>query len=916
MTTITLRRLLDWVVSLLTLMLGTLVLIGWYTHSVLLIQIHPSFVPMQYNTALGFLLSGLGFFAYSYGYKKIATVAGTLLALIGGLTLVQYLFGVNLGIDQLLMEHYITVQTSHPGRMAPNTALSFLLVGLCLMLSVFVMKGQKKEIIRTLLGSAVFALGVVAFFGYLLDLEAAYGWQSLTRMAVHTSAGFILLSIGILGNVVLDAAPASKRLWLPIPASVSLFLIFVLFTQAFHQKEEKQIEKNILLEERLIAEQIQSVLQEHEKLLLLISKKYADYQEIPKKEWFATAQLLYEDLEGLVEIRLTDMDHIPRWTYPQREAVSTARANVPLEEQSRSVIDRSLQEKTVVASRTIDLLQGGKGFLLALPMFSSETFTGHILFLFRIDKIFRKVIENTKQKFHVVILEENGEVYDVAGHTVTSTDITPFTMTPNQIGYNWIIEIRPVKMFVDDLKTGVSEFVLFFGFLVSSLFGLMLYFLLLKNEKSMALHHQAYHDALTGLPNRLLFMDRLDQYIHKGHRNKSKIAVLFVDMDRFKEINDSLGHAFGDKAIKEVARRIESQIRETDTIARFGGDEFIMICNDIDNPIIVVNIIQKVMQSMADPIIVEDHSIYITLSIGISIYPDDADMAYDLLKNADAAMYKAKNDGRNTYRFYTEDMTEKAFARIKLESSLRQAIKDEDLILYFQPQFNAKTNTLIGMETLVRWEHSSMGFIPPSKFIPIAEDTGLIIPLGIWILKKGMQQIVQWHDDGLTPGTLAINFSMLQLQKHDFISMLEKMLNETMCKPQWIEVEITESQVMKNPEKTISTLQKISQLGIKIAIDDFGTGYSSLSYLKRFPINRLKIDRSFIQDIPEDEEDMAIVQAIIALAKSLNLDVIAEGVETEEQKDFLVKNGCKNIQGYYYARPIPADKIMEMLLKR
>lgn len=236
MTTITLHRLLNWVVSLLTLMLGTLVLIGWYIHSVLLIQIHPSFVPMQYNTALGFLLGGLGFFAYSYRYKKIAAVAGTLLALTGGLTLVQYLFGVNLGIDQLLMEHYITVKTSHPGRMAPNTALNFLLVGLCLMLSVFVMKGQKKEIIRTLLGSAVFALGVVAFFGYLLDLEAAYGWQSLTRMAIHTSAGFILLSIGILGNVVLYTAPASKRLWLPIPASVSLFMIFVLFAQAFHQK--------------------------------------------------------------------------------------------------------------------------------------------------------------------------------------------------------------------------------------------------------------------------------------------------------------------------------------------------------------------------------------------------------------------------------------------------------------------------------------------------------------------------------------------------------------------------------------------------------------------------------------------------------------------------------------------------------
>ncbi len=439
-----------------------------------------------------------------------------------------------------------------------------------------------------------------------------------------------------------------------------------------------------------------------------------------------------------------------------------------------------------------------------------------------------------------------------------------------------------------------------------------------EDEKNLklqrdALEYQAYHDALTGLPNRLLFLDRLHQYIHKAHRNKQRVAVLFIDMDRFKEVNDSLGHVYGDEVIKEVSRRVEGQIRETDTIARFGGDEFIMIFNDIDNPVFIVDIVQKVMQSMDDPIIIEGHTIYITLSIGISIYPDDADTADDLLKNADAAMYKAKNDGRNTYSFYTKDMTEKAFARIKLESSLRQAIEDEDFILYFQPQINAETNQIIGMETLVRWKHSSMGFIPPDKFIPIAEDTGLIIPLGTWILKKCMQQMVEWYKEGLNPGILAINFSMLQLQKHDFISMLEKMLDETMCKPQWLEVEVTESQMMKNPEQTILTLQKISRLGIEIAIDDFGTGYSSLSYLKRLPITGLKIDRSFINDIPEDEEDKAIVQAIIALAKSLKLYVIAEGVETEEQKEFLVKNGCNYIQGYLYSEPISADEMEKIL---
>jgi len=439
-----------------------------------------------------------------------------------------------------------------------------------------------------------------------------------------------------------------------------------------------------------------------------------------------------------------------------------------------------------------------------------------------------------------------------------------------------------------------------------------------ENEKNLklqrdALEHQAYHDTLTGLPNRLLFLDRLDQYIHKAHRSKNKVAVLFLDIDRFKEINDSLGHVYGDEVIKEVALRIESQIRETDTLARFGGDEFIMIFNDMHNPITIVDIVQKVMRSMDDPISIEGHSVYVTLSIGVSIYPDDADTADDLLKNADAAMYKAKNDGRNTYSFYTEDMTEKAFERIALESSLRQAIKDENFILYFQPKIDGESDKIMGMEALIRWEDGSKGFIPPDKFIPIAEETGLIIPLGKWILKRGMQQIVKWYSEGLHPGSLAINLSMGQLQKHDFISMLKMMLKETMCQPQWLEIELTESQVMKNPEQTILTLQEISRLGIKISIDDFGTGYSSLSYLKRLPIDTLKIDRSFVKDIPGDEDDIAIVKAVIALARSLNLDVIAEGVETQEQKVFLVKNGCKNIQGYLYAKPMPADEMEKIL---
>ena len=440
-----------------------------------------------------------------------------------------------------------------------------------------------------------------------------------------------------------------------------------------------------------------------------------------------------------------------------------------------------------------------------------------------------------------------------------------------------------------------------------------------EDEKKLKLHrdalqHQAHHDTLTTLPNRLLFLDRLNQAINKVSRNQSKVAVLFIDMDRFKEINDSLGHAFGDEAIKEVAKRLQRQIRKTDTLARFGGDEFIMILEDIDNPIVVVDVVQKLMKTMHDPIIIEGHRIYVTLSIGISVYPNDAETADSLLKNADAAMYKAKDEGRNTYRFYTEDMTEKAFERMVMAAHLRQAIEKKEFVLYFQQQVDGESNRIVGMEALIRWNHNSMGLVSPIKFIPIVEDTGLIIPLGKWILKTGMQQIVKWYAQGLNPGILAINLSMKQLQEHDFMVMLERMLDETKCKPQWIELEVTESQIMKDPEQTILMLRDISRLGIEIAIDDFGTGYSSLSYLKRLPIDKLKIDQSFVRELPDSQEDMAIVKAVIAFSKSLNLRIIAEGVETKEQKTALVENGCQIIQGYIYGKPVPADE-MEKLLR-
>ncbi|MDB2562411.1 EAL domain-containing protein [Sulfurimonas sp.] len=435
-------------------------------------------------------------------------------------------------------------------------------------------------------------------------------------------------------------------------------------------------------------------------------------------------------------------------------------------------------------------------------------------------------------------------------------------------------------------------------------------------EQASDLHFQATHDDLTGLANRVLFHDRLQSSIKKAQRNNSIVALLFIDLDHFKEINDSLGHSAGDIVLKEVTKRFHNVVRDKDAVARLGGDEFTIIIEDLHQAQDASFVAQNLLSSLAEPMDLGGNTVYISSSIGISVYPSDGNSSQNLLKFADSAMYKAKEEGRNNYQFYSSEMTELAFERVVMEASLRAAIKNEELVVYYQPQINGKTHEVIGMEALVRWQHSTMGLVSPAKFIPLAESTGLIVDIDRFVMKTAMTQIVDWYEKGLNPGIMAINLAVKQFQQDDCIEILKKLLGETACKAEWLELEVTESQVMKKPENAIKLLDKISDLGIELAVDDFGTGYSSLAYLKKLPIDKLKIDQEFVKDLPSDEEDAAIAKAVIALAKSLNLRVIAEGVETKEQRDFLVANNCDNIQGYFYSRPIPADEFEVFLRKK
>ncbi len=426
--------------------------------------------------------------------------------------------------------------------------------------------------------------------------------------------------------------------------------------------------------------------------------------------------------------------------------------------------------------------------------------------------------------------------------------------------------------------------------------------------------YQTKHDELTNLPNRTLLIERIQESIKNSKESKNRFALIYLDFDRFKEINDSMGHNFGDKVILEASNRFDSVI-EKNTIARLGGDEFVILADEIENSSEIIDIIDRLIDVMKLPFVIENQQVYVTMSIGISVYPEDGDSAGILLKNADAAMFKAKDDGRGIYRFYAQEMTTKALEHIIMETNIRQGLKNNEFIVYYQPQVDSTTGRLIGVEALVRWQHPTMGLIAPFKFIPLAEKTGLIIPLDRYVMRVAMEQIVEWYSRGVNPGTLALNLSIQQLQKPDFISMLSSIMNKLGMRAEWLELEITESHIMTNPKRAIKVLTELSRQGIKLAIDDFGTGYSSLSYLKQLPIDKLKIDRSFIKDIPKDKDDIAITKSIISLSKTLNLDVIAEGVETIEQKEFLIANGCSSIQGYLYDKPIEANGIEERWLE-
>ena len=430
-----------------------------------------------------------------------------------------------------------------------------------------------------------------------------------------------------------------------------------------------------------------------------------------------------------------------------------------------------------------------------------------------------------------------------------------------------------------------------------------------------ALHEMVNHDALTGLPNRRLLNELTGHALRRAEREKSNVAILFIDLDRFKVINDTLGHQVGDKLLMQVSSRLRDVMRESDTVARLGGDEFLVMMDSLRDVEDASRVAKKIVSTLQAEFVIDGKDIFIGASVGISVYPGDGDDVDNLIKAADIAMYKVKSEGKNNYRFYSSDLSENAVERFTMETQLRRALERQQFELYYQPQVSLKTGRIVGAEALVRWQHPELGVVSPAKFIPVAEETGLVVQIGEWVLRESARQMVEWTGQGLDLKSISVNVSGVQVQRSNFADTVYGILVETGCDPALLELEITESVVMNNTEYVISVFARIKEPGVRLAIDDFGTGYSSLSYLKRLPLDKLKIDQSFVRDLTSDPDDKAIASAVIALARSLGLKVIAEGVETQEQIDTLVSMGCDDVQGYFYGRPMPADQFSAVLLK-
>jgi len=977
-------NLLSILAGTLSLLVGISVLIGWYTHNEVLIQVSSILVPMQFNTALCFVMSGLGILVISSGRRYCGIGCGSIVALIGVMTLAEYILAMDFGIDQFLMQHYITVQTTNPGRMAPSTALCFTLTGCALVLINNSLKNWKFTMTVGILGSIIIGFSIVALASYRLSFEAAYGWGGYTRMAVHTATSFVFIGIA-LASLAWQRSSSHSTLfpfWFPISLGVGVGTLMLSLWLAFDAHEEKlllmygvsgdiHLLNNILLVigsvlaaaislsaylvqcSRNREREIQLV---NENLTIQITDRQlaeASLRESEERWQFAlegnrdgvwdwnlvTNEVFFsnrwkemfgydendvinnlEEWEKRVhpedkapfydgvyrhfdpeispfyenQYRVLCKDNSYKWILDRGKVVLWADDHRPLrmigtymDITHRKLAEEQLQLSSRVFSETTEgiMITNAKGIITDVnPAFceitgySSQYVVGQKANILNSGKhppgfyaeMWKALNEQGHWKGEIWNRKKNGEVF---------------------------AELLSISSILDD-DNKVLHYVGIFSDITRS------------KEQQEALVLMAHYDVLTQLPNRVLLADRFSRAVAHSKRNKSLIAVCFIDLDNFKPVNDNFGHDIGDQLLIEVSGRIKENVRDEDTASRQGGDEFVLLLGDIDNFSECEKMLKRINQSLAEPFHIDDKLINISASIGVSLYPMDGDDLDPLMRHADQAMYQAKLAGRNGFHLFNVDQDEQEIKKHILLKEIQLALSNNEFCLYFQPKVNMATGEVFGAEALIRWLHPEKGLILPNDFLPIVERTELEVILGKWVINEALKQLDKWNQQGLEL-EVSINISSFHLQSSLFVDELDDALAryknvDSKC----FQLEILESSALADLD-TISSIIKSCRhtLGVNIALDDFGTGYSSLTHLKNLSANTIKIDQTFVRDVLDDPNDYAIIDGVIGLANSFNREVIAEGVESSEHGLMLLLMGCKQAQGFGIAHPMPADDV-------
>ena len=864
---------------------GILIVAGWITGTHLLTSFGEGLTRMKFNAGVSLtLLGGSLWLMASHGNRASACLASQAAAasasVIGVLTLAQYVGGWNYGIDQFFFPEQDAPLEQHPGRMSVIDSGVITVLGAALVL----LSRSTRHAWAEALVLIAMVNASVPLIGYLYGKTALYQVSFYGTVAFPVAAALLLLCTGILavhpeqGIMALitnrSAGGMTARRLLP----AALLLPVVIERLQFWGYESGLYD----LTTGMILITLTSML--IFTLLILWNARLLARLDIQRNEAEDTVREALDVLESNLN------------------ALSASNARLVSEVGERRAVEESLFHEHERAQVTLRALGDGvvttdtEGSITYMNP-AAEKMTGW------------SNAEASGAPLHTVfqvVDPVSRETVSYSLDAVLKSDATAH-LPPQGILIHRNGKESAVNNSCSPIRGPKGETI-----------GAVLVFHDVSAVHAMALRmsYVTQHDALTDLPNRFLFNDRVSQAIGLALRHHVRAAVLFLDLDRFKHVNDTLGHIIGDKLLKEIAARLKKGLRETDTISRHGGDEFIILLQEISDTLSAARAASQMLASIAEPFHIDGHELHVSASIGISICPEDGHDSETIIKHAEAAMYQAKAQDRNNYQFFMPRINERAIRRFALEGNLRRAVARQESVLHYQPKLNIADGRVIGAEALIRWHDLHDGPVPPAQFIPIAEESGLIIPMGEWVMRQACRQNRAWQDAGYEPMPIAVNVSAVQFREKNFLRMVERVLDEAGLDPRYLELELTESVTMQDLERTIPLLKSLKRMGVGLSIDDFGTGYSSLSYLKRFPIDTLKIDRSFVQDIGSGKDDAAIILAIISMAKSLKQRVIAEGVETKAQFEFLRDHGCDEIQGYYFSGPLAAGEFEQRILQR